>query len=59
MANKKIINVIAILDKNGINDSMVHVDFMIGSAEMNIDGVTADGKVEPIFKDGTWAITFK
>ena len=49
----------AALDKNGINDSMVHVDFMIGSAEMNIDGVTADGKVEPIFKDGTWAITFK
>ncbi len=44
------------LDKHGINDSMVHVDFMIGSAEMDIDGVLADGTVEPIFRNGTWAI---
>lgn len=44
------------LDEHGINDSMVHVDFMIGSAEMDIDGVTADGTKEPIFRNGTWAI---
>lgn len=46
------------LDKNGINDSMVHVDFMIGSAEMDIDGVKEDGTTEPIFRKGTWAIDF-
>ncbi|HLS22762.1 MAG TPA: aminopeptidase [Pseudogracilibacillus sp.] len=47
------------LDENGINDSMVHVDFMIGSEEMNIDGVLADGKKEPVFRNGTWAGQFK
>lgn len=28
---------------------------MIGSKELNIDGVTSDGKTEPIFKNGNWA----
>lgn len=44
------------LDKHGVNDSMTHVDFMVGSAEMDIDGVTADGTVEPVFRAGTWAL---
>ncbi|MCQ2453218.1 MAG: aminopeptidase [Clostridia bacterium] len=39
----------------GVNDSMVHEDFMIGSKDMNIDAVTADGRTVPIFRDGTWA----
>lgn len=47
------------LDKNGINDSMVHVDFMIGSEKMNIDGVLADGTTEAVFKKGTWSAQFK
>lgn len=42
--------------KAGINDSMIHVDFMIGSKDLNIVGVTADGKRVQIFKDGNWAI---
>lgn len=42
--------------KAGINDSMVHVDFMIGSKDLDIVGVTADGKRIQIFKDGNWAI---
>ncbi|MBM7570532.1 aminopeptidase [Aquibacillus albus] len=46
------------LDKHGVNDSLTHVDFMIGSADLNIDGVTADGKSEPVFRDGTWALDF-
>ena len=41
--------------KLGINDSMVHVDFMIGSEDMSIDAVTRDGKTVPIFRNGTWA----
>ena len=39
----------------GINDSMIHVDFMIGCETMNIDATCADGKVVPIFRDGNWA----
>src|SRR5699024_5885944 len=43
------------LDKNGINDSMVHVDFMIGSDKINIDGIKADGTAEAVFRNGAWA----
>jgi len=46
------------LDEHGINDSLIHVDFMIGSDELSIDGVKKDGTVEPVFRKGTWAITF-
>ena len=39
----------------GINESMIHVDFMIGCDTMNIDATCADGKVVPIFRNGNWA----
>ena len=39
----------------GVNDSMVHEDFMIGSADMSIDAVCEDGRTVPIFRDGSWA----
>ncbi len=42
--------------ENGINDSLIHVDFMIGSEDMNIDGCTRDGKKVAIFRNGDWAI---
>ena len=38
-----------------INDSIVHEDFMIGTADMNITAVCADGREVAIFKDGEWA----
>ena len=41
--------------KLGINDSMIHEDFMIGCDSMNIDAICADGKVVPIFRNGNWA----
>ena len=40
----------------GGNVSLVHVDFMFGSAEMNIDGLLADGTTEPVMRNGEWAI---
>lgn len=40
----------------GINDSMIHVDFMIGCKGMDITGYTRDGKEVAIFRDGDWAI---
>lgn len=43
------------LEALGINTSITHEDFMIGSAEMDIDGILADGTVEPIFRKGSWA----
>ena len=39
----------------GLNDSMVHVDFMIGSADMTIEGLCEDGTVVPVFINGNWA----
>lgn len=39
----------------GLNQSILHVDFMIGSAEMDIDGITKDGSIEPVFRGGNWA----
>ncbi|MEW9699348.1 aminopeptidase [Paenibacillus sp. SI8] len=43
------------LAANGYNKSLIHVDFMIGSAEMDIDGIKADGTREPLFRKGNWA----
>lgn len=40
----------------GLNESMIHEDFMIGSADMNIDALCRDGKTVPIFRNGNWAI---
>ena len=39
----------------GINDSMIHEDFMIGCDSMNIDALTRDGREVPIFRNGNWA----
>ena len=39
----------------GINDSMIHEDFMIGCDSMNIDAVCADGRTVPVFRGGNWA----
>ncbi len=43
-------------EKAGINSSMIHVDFMIGSEDMSIVGIMKDGTRVQIFKDGNWAI---
>jgi len=44
------------LQQHGLNTSTVHVDFMIGSNKMNIDGIKQDGTIVPIFRNGDWAI---
>jgi aminopeptidase len=40
----------------GGNTSLNHVDFMIGSPQMDIDGITEDGTREPVMRQGEWAI---
>ena len=39
----------------GVNDSMIHEDFMIGTADLFIDALCEDGRTVPLFRDGTWA----
>ena len=39
----------------GINDSMIHEDFMIGCEDLSIDAHTRDGRTVPIFRNGNWA----
>lgn len=43
------------LAEHGSNSSIVHVDFMIGSDQLDIDGETEDGTLEPLFRNGNWA----
>ena len=46
---------VAQAQEQGVNDSIIHVDFMIGADDLSIDGVRPDGSITPIFRDGTWA----
>jgi aminopeptidase len=39
----------------GGNRSLVHIDFMIGSGEMDVDGITREGNPEPVMRGGEWA----
>jgi aminopeptidase len=41
--------------ENGINQSLIHIDWMIGSDKIDIDGVSADGSTEPVMRQGAWA----
>ena len=44
------------LKARGLNDSVTHVDFMVGTADLSITGMTHDGKEVPIFRDGNFAL---
>ena len=39
----------------GVNDSSIHVDFMVGAPDLSILGRTASGEVIPVFENGTWS----
>jgi aminopeptidase len=43
-------------DKERVNKSIVHVDFMIGSPELDVDGMTRDGDVVPVLRGGAWQV---
>ncbi|MFP5206751.1 MAG: aminopeptidase, partial [Acidobacteriota bacterium] len=42
------------LAARGANESLIHVDWMIGSGELDIDGITASGVAEPVMRKGEW-----
>ena len=46
------------LAEHHVNLSAAHVDFMIGTADLSITGVTADGAEVPVFREGNWAGEF-
>ena len=39
----------------GGNKSLIHIDWMIGSDKIDIDGITQDGKTVPVMRKGEWA----
>ena len=43
-------------DRKRINTSRVHIDFMIGSPEVAVDGITLDGETVPLLRQGAWQI---
>jgi aminopeptidase len=43
-------------DKKKVNKSRVHIDFMIGSNALAVDGITRDGDTVPVLRDGAWQI---
>ena len=43
------------MHKMGVNDSMIHVDFMIGTDDLSVVAVTKDGRRVPVFENGVWA----
>jgi aminopeptidase len=43
-------------DKALINHSRIHVDFMIGAPELEVDGITIDGAVVPLLREGSWQL---
>jgi aminopeptidase len=42
--------------ERGINHSSIHTDFMIGSAELEVDGITTDGDAVPLLRGGVWQL---
>jgi aminopeptidase len=43
------------LTARGANRSLIHIDWMIGSSEIDVDGMLADGAAEPLMRRGEWA----
>jgi aminopeptidase len=43
-------------ERERINQSVVHIDFMIGSPELDVDGITRDGETVPVLRGGAWQV---
>lgn len=42
--------------EHGMNQSLQHVDFMVGTKDLDVDGIAFDGEVTPLFRNGEWVI---
>ncbi len=43
-------------DRARVNESQIHIDFMIGSPQVDVDGITGDGTTVPVLREGAWQI---
>jgi len=43
------------LEERGANSSLIHIDWMIGSGQVDVDGINAGGVAEPLMRKGEWA----
>jgi aminopeptidase len=50
------LGVVSAEDKARVNESSIHVDFMIGSPELHVDGLTAGGEAVPLLRGGAWQV---
>ena len=44
------------LAQRGANSSLIHIDWMIGSGEIDVDGIDVAGHAEPVMRRGEWAV---
>jgi aminopeptidase len=44
------------LTRRGANSSFIHIDWMIGSGEIDVDGLDAGGTAEPVMRKGEWVV---
>ncbi len=44
------------MEEKGVNDSLTHVDFMFGTSDLSIDGLTSEGKLIPVFREGNYVL---
>jgi aminopeptidase len=42
------------LARRGANASLIHIDWMIGSDQVDVDGLSPDGRAEPLMRRGEW-----
>ena len=43
-------------DRGRLNRSSIHVDFMVGSADVDVTGITSEGERVPVLRDSTWQL---
>jgi aminopeptidase len=43
-------------DRKRMNSSAIHIDFMIGSSELAVTGMTCEGQEVPLLRDGAWQL---
>jgi aminopeptidase len=44
-------------DRARVNESVIHIDFMIGGEDVDVTGITAEGERIPLLRDGVWQIS--
>ena len=43
-------------DRERLNRSSIHVDFMVGAADVGVTGITREGESVPVLRDSTWQL---